>query len=148
MEELIKVPDLGGDGGEVVEINVAPGDVIAADDTILTVESDKATMEIPAPRAGKVVAVLVNVGDTINSGMDILRIESDATPAHRRPASRRVRRGAVEETVPIPDAPLEPEVPAASQAVEIRVPDIGGDKAPVVEVSVAVGDEIVLMIRW
>jgi len=83
MEELIKVPDLGGEGGEIVEISVAPGDVISADDTVLTVESDKATMEIPAPVSGKVLAVLVKMGDAINSGMDMLRLDvagSAATP--------------------------------------------------------------------
>ena len=97
MEERIKVPDLGGEGGEIVEINVAPGDVINADDTVMTVESDKATMEIPSPVSGEVVKVLVKVGDNIQTGLDMLLIKTAAAASAPEPE-------------PIPQPEPEPEL--------------------------------------
>ncbi|CAM3475814.1 dihydrolipoyllysine-residue acetyltransferase [Parendozoicomonas haliclonae] len=141
-QEIIKVPDLGGDGGEVVEINVAPGDVVSAEDTVMTLESDKATMEIPAPKAGKVVDVLVKVGDTLNEGMDMLLIETEAAESPE-PALAPVEDAPAEQPAPVVEAaPAVAAESSSTQTVEVRVPDIGGDKAPVVEISVAVGDEV------
>lgn len=141
-EELIKVPDIGGDGAEVVEINVSAGDTVDSEETVLTLESDKATMEIPASAAGKVVEVLVNVGDTLSEGMDMLKLETGAS-AEAAPAPAAEPAPAPQQEAPkVEAAPAPQAAPQAVQAVDIRVPDIGGDKAPVVEIAVSVGDEI------
>ncbi len=140
-EELVKIPDLGGDGGEVVEINVAPGDRISAEETVLTVESDKATMEIPSPVTGKVIEVLAKMGDTVSEGMDMLRIEVEGSAASE-PEAREATPVPAAQPEPVAAPAVEAAVETASQTIEVRVPDIGGDRAPVVEISVAVGDEI------
>ena len=76
--EIIKVPDIGGSTDvEIIEIAVAVGDVIAAEDTMITRESDKASMDVPAPKGGKVVKVLVKEGDTVSEGDDILELEAE-----------------------------------------------------------------------
>ena len=139
MEERIKVPDLGGEGGEIVEINVAPGDLIAADDAVMTVESDKATMEIPSPVSGKIMDVLLKVGDSAQTGLDMLVVETVASTSASEPTP-----DDVPETV---SAVQEVEEVAAgastsTQTYEERVPDIGGEKAPVVEIAVAIGDDV------
>ena len=76
-EELIKVPDIGGaEGAEVVEVLVSPGETIEVEQSLVVVESDKASMEIPAPMAGVVGALRVAVGDSVSEGDVILTLES------------------------------------------------------------------------
>ena len=139
-EALIKVPDIGGEGAEVIEINVAPGDVVDTEDTVITLESDKATMEIPATRAGTIVAVLAKVGDTLKDGDDMLRMDIAAEEVSlEEPAEQEVAQ-------PEPVA-AEEAAPAAAQSsqvaeVDIIVPDIGADNVEVIEVSVSVGDSV------
>ena len=75
----IKVPDIGDfDSVEVIEILVAPGDQVQEEDSLITVESDKASMEIPSPQSGKVVSIAVNIGDSISEGSVILQMETSA----------------------------------------------------------------------
>ncbi len=136
-EELIKVPDIGGEGAEVIEINVSAGDSVDTEDTVITLESDKATMEIPASAAGKVVGILVKVGDTLSEGDDMLKLET-ASAAKEEPAAPKAAAPA-----PVHDVVEAPVAATASvAAINIPVPDIGGDKAPVVEISVSVGDVV------
>lgn len=139
MEERIKVPDLGGEGGEVVEINVAPGDLIAADDAVMTVESDKATMEIPSPVAGKIINVLLKVGDSAQTGLDMLVVETVASTSASEPTP-----DDVPETVSVVQEveQVAAGTPTSTQTYEEYVPDIGGEKAPVVEIAVAIGDDV------
>ena len=139
MEERIKVPDLGGEGGEVVEINVVPGDLIAADDAVMTVESDKATMEIPSPVAGKIIDVLLKVGDSAQTGLDMLVVETMASTSASEPTP-----DDVPETVSeVQEVEQVAAVTSTStQTYEEYVPDIGGEKAPVVEIAVAIGDDV------
>ncbi|NRB39498.1 MAG: dihydrolipoyllysine-residue acetyltransferase [Pseudomonadales bacterium] len=139
--EIIKVPDLGGaDEVEVIEVCVAAGDVVAAEDSLLVLETDKASMDIPAPFAGKVLSVMVSEGDTIGEGTVILELEVEgATASAVEPA--------VQESAPVVDAPAPVEAAAPVAAVEsaseqINVPDVGGDKAEVIEICVAVGDTV------
>lgn len=74
--EIIKVPDIGGDTDvEIIEIAVSVGDVIEAEDTLITLESDKASMDVPAPKGGKVLKVLVKEGDSVSEGDDIVELE-------------------------------------------------------------------------
>lgn len=106
--EIIKVPDIGGDTDvEIIEIAVSEGDVIEAEDTLITLESDKASMDVPAPKGGKVVKVLVKEGDKVSEGDDIVELEvegggeSDAEPE-----------AAAEDSQPEADAPAkQPEAP-------------------------------------
>ncbi len=142
--EIIKVPDIGGsEGVEIIEIAVSEGDVIEAEDTLITLESDKASMDVPSPKGGKVVKVLVKEGDSVSEGDDILELEAegggDAEPA---PAQ-------AEPQASAPEAPAAEEAkPAAKpaggkQTVEIRVPDLGGSsEVEIIEVAVAEGEEI------
>ncbi|MBU3658040.1 MAG: dihydrolipoyllysine-residue acetyltransferase [Rhodocyclaceae bacterium] len=139
----IKVPDIG-DFSEVpvIEVFVKPGDVIKVDDALVTLESDKATMDVPASAAGTVKEVLVKLGDKIGEGTIVVRVEaSDASAAAPAPAA------AASAPAPTPAAPA----PAAPQAaptagggiIDVKVPDIGDfAEVPVIEVFVKTGDVV------
>ncbi|MFA5702511.1 MAG: dihydrolipoyl dehydrogenase [Advenella sp.] len=87
----VKVPDIGDfESVEVIEILVAPGDVIAEEQSLITVESDKASMEIPSPATGKVVALNIKLGDKIAQGSVILTLESSAAEPKAEPAAASV----------------------------------------------------------
>ena len=75
MSETIRVPDIGSGEGEVIELFVKVGDRIEADQSILTLESDKASMEIPAPKAGVVKSLKVKMGDRLKEGDELLELE-------------------------------------------------------------------------
>ncbi|MEQ5800976.1 pyruvate dehydrogenase complex dihydrolipoyllysine-residue acetyltransferase [Halomonas sp. H10-9-1] len=146
--EIIKVPDIGGDTDvEIIEIAVSVGDVIEAEDTLITLESDKASMDVPSPKGGKVARVLVKEGDTVSEGDAIVELEIEGGDA-AEPASGH----AEAQAAPAPETAPEPsaEKPAAKtgggkRSVEITVPDLGGDSdVEVIEVGVAEGDEIEL----
>ncbi|RAH38818.1 pyruvate dehydrogenase complex dihydrolipoyllysine-residue acetyltransferase [Halomonas sp. SL1] len=135
--EIIKVPDIGGDTDvEIIEIAVAVGDVIAAEDSLITLESDKASMDVPSPKGGKVVKVLVKEGDTVSEGDDIVELEveggGDAEP--EQPA---------EAAEPSSKAPAAKPASGGSQTVDITVPDLGGaSDVEIIEVAVSEGDEV------
>ena len=139
----VLVPDLGEDSVEVIEICVAVGDSLDAEDSIVTVESDKASMDIPAPFAGDIAEICVAVGDKISEGSLLAKMKT-ASAAEAAPA--------VEETVssaptaaPAPAAVETAPAPAAaaSTTIEVTVPDIGGDEnVDVIEILVAVGDTV------
>ncbi len=130
--QTIKVPDIGGaEGVEVIEISVKVGDVIAENDSILVLETDKASMEIPASVGGKVVAIKVNLGDKVSEGSALIEVEAEGAGA--TPAA---------EAAPAPAVAAAP-APAASAEVTLSVPDIGGaEGVEVIEISVKVGDEV------
>ena len=142
----IKVPDIGDfKEVEVIEVLVAAGDTIKAEQSLITVESDKASMEIPASAAGLVKSVKVKVGDKIAEGAVILEIEAGEAEAKAEPAPAAA---AAPAAAPAPEAAAAPAAPAAQPQqgggrVEIAVPDIGDFKeVEVIEVLVAVGDTI------
>ena len=134
MSKQIQIPDIGSDEVTVTEVMVNVGDTISVDQSIINVEGDKASMEVPAPEAGVVKEILVKVGDKVSTGTPMLVLEAaGAAPA------------ADEPTAPVADAPTAPVVataPTASAIVEVNVPDIGGDEVNVTEIMVAVGDTI------
>ncbi len=142
MAELkeVLVPDIGGDDVQVIEICVAVGDTLAAEESIITVESDKATMDIPAPFAGVLSELNIAVGDTVSEGTLIAMMSvgsSAAVPvAADKPAAP------VVAPTPVVEAPMAP-VTGGTQIIEVTVPDIGdaGD-VDIIEVLVAVGDSI------
>ncbi len=142
--QKILVPDVGGEEVEIIEICVAVGDTLEADEGIVTVETDKASMDIPAPFAGKLTSLSVNVGDKIKEGDVIGEIQAEgasAPVAEDAPAAP-VAAPAVEAPVAAPAAAPAP-VASASEVIEIAVPDIGEDgEVEVIDVLVAVGDAI------
>lgn len=124
----VHVPDIGGDEVEVTEIMVAIGDSIEEEQSLITVEGDKASMEVPAPFAGTLKEIKVAAGDKVSTGSLIMVFEVAGSGA---PA-------AAPATVEAPAA----AAPAASAAKEVNVPDIGGDEVEVTEIMVAVGDTV------
>ncbi len=125
----VHVPDIGGDEVEVTEIMVAVGDSIEEEQSLLTVEGDKASMEVPAPFAGTLKEIKVAAGDKVTTGSLIMVFETAGSGAAAAPAS-----------VEAPAAPAA--APAVSAEKEVNVPDIGGDEVEVTEVMVAVGDTV------
>lgn len=155
MAELkeVFVPDIGGDEVQVIEICASVGDTLAAEESILTVESDKATMDIPAPFAGVLAELKVAVGDKVSEGTLIAMMQAAGASAQ---ATAPVAQAAAPAPAPAAPAPVQaaPAPVAAAPAtgatqvvetkvVEITVPDIGGDTdVSVIEVLVAAGDKI------
>ncbi|WOT05472.1 dihydrolipoyllysine-residue acetyltransferase [Shewanella youngdeokensis] len=148
MAELkeILVPDIGGDEVQVIEICVAVGDTLAAEESIITVESDKATMDIPAPFAGVLSELKVAVGDTISEGKLIAMMSGAAAPVADAPAPVEAPAAAVEEaSTPAVVEAVEAVPAGATQVIEVTVPDIGdATDVEIIEVLVAVGDKIEL----
>lgn len=87
--ETIKVPDIGGDSDvEIIEVHVAAGDEINAEDALITLESDKAAMDVPSPKSGVVKSLKIKVGDKVSEGSDIIELEvQGAAPAAKKPAA-------------------------------------------------------------
>ena len=147
MSEKIQVPDVGSsDPVDVIEISVKVGDTIAAEDTIVVLESDKATVEVPAPKAGKVTAINVKVGDRVKEGDDLLEVEADSGADDNAPSQEEATTDTPteQETAPQPEAEQAPAKSASgteSRTETVTVPDLGDiDGAEIIEVSVAAGD--------
>ena len=145
--EIIKVPDIGGDTDvEIIEIAVSEGDVIEAEDTLITLESDKASMDVPAPKGGKVIKVLVKEGDKVSEGDDIVELEvegggesDDAEPEADSQASEPDEAPAKQQEA----APAPKKASGGKQTVDIKVPDLGGsDNVEIIDVAVGSGDEV------
>lgn len=151
--EIIKVPDIGGSSDvEIIEVTVAVGDVISAEDTMITLESDKASMDVPAPKGGKVVKILVKEGDTVSEGDDILELEAEgesdapaeeaSEPAEEAPKTDAPKQEASKEEAPQQAAPQKAAA-GGTQTVDIVVPDLGDSEAvPIIEMGVSEGDEV------
>ena len=126
----INVPDIGGDDVEVTEILVSVGDKVDVDQSLLTVEGDKASMEVPAAQAGTVKEIKVSEGDTVTTGSLIMIFEGEESGSQSEP-----------------EAPAKTEASAPAEASgsstkEVTVPDIGDDEVEVTEIMVAVGDSV------
>jgi len=139
MSELIRVPDLGGEG-EVIELLVKVGDRIEADQSVLTLESDKASMEVPSPKAGVIKELKVKIGDRLKEGDELLVLEVEGA-AQAAPAPKAA---AAPAEAPKAAAPAAAPAAATSSSVQdVHVPDIGSDaKGKVIEIMVKVGDRI------
>lgn len=125
----VHVPDIGGDEVEVTEVMVKVGDTVAAEQSLITVEGDKASMEVPAPFAGTVKEIKISTGDKVSTGSLIMIFEVAGEAGAAAPAKAEA-------------APAAAPAPAASGSKEVNVPDIGGDEVEVTEVMVKVGDKI------
>ncbi|WP_433924874.1 dihydrolipoyllysine-residue acetyltransferase [Vreelandella sp. 21] len=148
--EIIKVPDIGGDTDvEIIEIAVSEGDVIEAEDTLITLESDKASMDVPAPKGGKVIKVLVKEGDTVSEGDDIVELEVEGGGEETSAPASDSQSNDAPAKQDKPKEPTKEQAPAAKKAggskqtVDIKVPDLGGsDSVEIIEVAVSAGDEV------
>ena len=148
--EIIKVPDIGGDTDvEIIEIAVSEGDVIEAEDTLITLESDKASMDVPAPKGGKVLKVLVKEGDSVSEGDDIVELEvegggdSSSEDAEPEAAPAKEEKQKPQEEKPQAEKPAAKKSAGGKQTVDIKVPDLGGsDNVEIIEVAVSEGDEV------
>nr|WP_101088872.1 dihydrolipoyllysine-residue acetyltransferase [Neisseria meningitidis] len=129
----IKVPDIGGhENVDIIAVEVKAGDTIAVDDTLITLETDKATMDVPADAAGVVKEVKVKVGDKISEGGVILTVETSAAAAEAAPAAAEAQ-----------PAPAAAPVAAGGATVQVAVPDIGGHTdVDVIAVEIKVGDTV------
>ncbi|MCK0155063.1 dihydrolipoyllysine-residue acetyltransferase [Alcanivorax sp. S6407] len=141
-KSMIQVPDVGSsDPVDVIEISVKVGDTIAAEDTIVVLESDKATVEVPAPKAGKVTAINVKVGDRVKEGDDLLEVDAESGGAEVAPAAEQKEEAAPEPAPAAEAAPASPASSGGSRTETVTVPDLGDiEGAEIIEVSVAPGD--------
>ena len=142
--EIIKIPDIGGaEDAEVIELCVAVGDSVAQEDSLVVLETDKASMEVPSPVAGKVVSINMSEGDSVSEGDVILELELSSTGASEETAQEEPEQSKQEEPE-IQIAELVAQAQEQGTSVEtISAPDLGGaDNAEVIEICVAVGDEI------
>ena len=148
----IMTPDIGVDKATVAEILVKVGDTIAIDESIVLLESDKASVEVPSTSAGVVKSILVTLGDEVTEGAALVELEAEdgsATETQKADASEKTS-----ENTPtaLPDEDIQSELitqsssasaqPSTSTLVEVKLPDIGVEKALVGEILVKAGDNI------
>jgi pyruvate dehydrogenase E2 component (dihydrolipoamide acetyltransferase) len=129
-KQIVCVPDIGGaEGVEVIEISITVGDSVEKDQDIITLETDKASMDIPCPVGGVVTALSIKIGDKVSEGDALIEVEvaGAATPEKTTPPAS------------APSAPA-PEVAAVSE-VTVAIPE-GAEGAEVIEICVSVGDEV------
>jgi pyruvate dehydrogenase E2 component (dihydrolipoamide acetyltransferase) len=148
-----RVPDIGGSAVPVIEIMVKVGDRVEKDQSLVTLESDKATMEVPAPFAGVIKELKVKVGDEVDEGHVIALVEADGdAPAAAAPKAEAPKAEPAKAEAPKADAPkaaapapaaaTAPSASKSSGPVNVTVPDIGGKPVPIIEVMVKVGDTV------
>ena len=139
--QTVSVPDIGGtEGAEVIEVSIAVGDTVEIEQSIIVLETDKASMDIPSSVAGKVTKVNVSIGDKLSEGDAIIELEVESgavdVPADDLPKQT----ATVNADAPVSSGSA-PAKAAGSQVVDVNVPD-GADGAEVIEVMVAVGDVV------
>lgn len=133
----IHVPDIGADEVEVTEILVKAGDKVAVDQSLLSVEGDKASMEVPASEAGVVKSINVKVGDKVKTGSLIMTFEGEgAAKQEAAPAKEEAKSDAKSE------AKADKPKSGGTAVQDVKVPDIGGDAVEVTEIMVKVGDTV------
>src|SRR5690554_4011268 len=139
----VKVPDIGVEKALVGEILVQVGDQIDVDQSIVVVESDKATVEVPSTVSGTVASIEIQAGDSVKEGVVILTVATaEAAPAAEQSQAQAEQQPAAQAA---PEPKAEPAAPASAAPagdVEVKVPDLGVDKAAVAEILVQVGDTV------
>src|SRR5215469_5088987 len=148
----VKVPDIGDfKDVPIIEVFVKPGDTVKAEDSLVTLESDKATMDVPSPAAGTVKDLRAKVGDKVSEGSVLMTLDANgagAAAAKSPPPQRQAPPAASASSAPAAAAPqAQPAAPAApggaAQTIEVKVPDIGDFKdVPIIEVFVKQGDSV------
>lgn len=143
-----RVPDIGSENVPVIEVLVKPGDKVTKEQGLVTLESDKATMEVPAPFAGTIKEIKLKVGDEVSEGALIAIIEAEGEAAAPAPKPAATPAKAEAPAKAAPAAPAPAPAPAAAPAAggggvqEVKVPDIGSEGVPVIEILVKVGDTV------
>ena len=150
----LRVPDIGNsDAVDVIEINVKVGDIVAVDDTLVTLESDKASMDVPAEAAGKVTEILVAVGDQVQTGDVIARVEAVDQAQKSSTTNEAQSSEKVVEATPSASKVSETEAvtkvaensSATGEIAEITIPAVGNsDELDVIDIAVNVGDHVKL----
>ena len=144
--EIITIPDLGGaESVEVIELCVSVGDSVEQEESLVVLESDKASMDVPSPVDGAVVKYLVAEGDTVKVGDAIAEVETAASEAVAEQAVEEVVKEAPAAPEPVEAVVEAPQPAAVSETSEqiALVPDIGSDdKVELIEISVSVGDQV------
>jgi len=148
----VKVPDIGDfKDVPVIEVLVKPGDVVTVDQSLITLESDKATMDVPSPAAGQVAEVVAKVGDKVSMGTLIARLEAAAVETAKASAAPAKEAASPTPTkaappIPAPSAPAKAPAappPAKAAPIDVTIPDIGDFKdVPVIEILVKAGDTV------
>ncbi len=143
----IKIPDIGVDKAVVAEILVKVGDSIAENDSLVLLESDKASVEVPSTSAGVVKSILIKEGDSVTEGTVLLELEAEGVaPAAQAEEAPKAAPAAEQTVAPAaaqqPSTAAQPATATTSQVVEVQVPDIGVEKALVGEILVKVGEQI------
>lgn len=139
----IKTPDIGVDKAVVAEILVKVGDSIAENDSLVLLESDKASVEVPSTSAGVVKSILIKEGDSVTEGTVLLELEAEgAAPAAQAEDAPKPAPAAEQTAAQQPSTAAQPATATTSQVVEVQVPDIGVEKALVGEILVKVGEQI------
>ncbi|WPP88612.1 2-oxo acid dehydrogenase subunit E2 [Acinetobacter pittii] len=143
----IKTPDIGVDKAVVAEILVKVGDSIAENDSLVLLESDKASVEVPSTSAGVVKSILIKEGDSVTEGTVLLELEAEgAAPVAQAEEAPKAAPAAEQTATPAaaqqPSTAAQPATATTSQVVEVQVPDIGVEKALVGEILVKVGEQI------
>lgn len=150
-EQLIVVPDIGTDDSvEVIEINVKVGDKVSVEDTLITLESEKASMEIPTSVAGEVASILLKVGDKVVTGAHILKIKPDSEHKEIESKSEVINKIPEMHSESLPESLEDEQVNSnnitsniISEVIAITIPDIGTDnKVEVIEIQVKPGDNV------
>lgn len=136
----INVPDIGADSAKVIEILVQVGDEVAAEDALVTLESDKASMDVPCPESGRIKSISVEIDQDVSEGTALVELELVASnaDANKAPEAEKPVTSSDDTATSVQTANESSE----SSLIEVRIPDIGGDAAKVVEVLVAVGDNV------
>jgi pyruvate dehydrogenase E2 component (dihydrolipoamide acetyltransferase) len=158
MSELIRVPGIGDGEGEVIEILVKVGDKVEAEQSLVTLESDKASMEIPCPKAGTVKSIKVKMGDTLKEGDDLIELESEGAdaseekPQKTEKADKAQKPDSNQDTAATAKKPADKgenkqaasdTTPTGSSIQPVKIPDTGSDsKAKVIEILVKKGDRV------
>lgn len=143
----IKTPDIGVDKAVVAEILVKVGDSIAENDSLVLLESDKASVEVPSTSAGVVKSILIKEGDSVTEGTVLLELEAEGAAPVAQAEEAPKAAPAAEQTAALaaaqqPSTAAQPATATTSQVVEVQVPDIGVEKALVGEILVKVGEQI------
>ncbi|CDZ79145.1 Dihydrolipoyllysine-residue acetyltransferase component of pyruvate dehydrogenase complex [Legionella massiliensis] len=144
-EIKVKIPDIGGATGvDVIEVMVKPGDQVEIDTPLITLESDKASMEIPSPQAGKIAKLEVKVGDKVSEGDLILTLVAEGQ-ASQAPVVEQQAQQTASNTEEKPKEEKAEKPATSSQRLEVRIPDIGGaTDVDVIEIMVSAGQSVTL----
>ena len=153
MSEVIKVPGIGDGAGEVIEILVKVGDRVEAEQSLVTLESDKASMEIPCPKAGTIKSIKVKIGDSLKEGDELIELESEATEGGKEKEKAESDQAEAQDEKPKTDKGSEKESgdkkaasdkqASGSSVQPVKIPDLGSEtKAKVIEILVKKGDSV------